>query len=58
MQKLAENTKKNIGHDDIVLSGVGEGKCLYSFFKKPLFHHFWALLLLDRLTHIDEVLGH
>ena len=55
MQKLAENTKKNIGHDDIVLSGGGgEGK----FLKKTLFHHFWALLLLDRLSHIDEVLGH
>ena len=51
MRKLEENTKKNLGHNDIVKR---KGSVSYILFKRP----FWALLLPDRLTHIDEVLGH
>ena len=51
MRKLEENTKKNLGHNNDIVKRKGS---VFYFLKRP----FWALLLPDRLTHIDEVLGH
>ena len=44
----------------LLSGGVGEAREVSLLFeiKTFIFHHFWALLLPDRLTHIDEVLGH